>query len=70
NGKVKKNYEIDIPINRVVKLDCISEDKKQRLIKIRNSIDIVWLSEEIERLTEALSIAYEKKIRRLNNEKI
>ncbi|MFH7835559.1 MAG: hypothetical protein QXL51_03080 [Candidatus Aenigmatarchaeota archaeon] len=70
NGKVKKSYEIDIPINRVFKLDCIPEDKKQRLIKLRNSIDIVWLSKEIERLTEALSIVYEKKLRRLNHGKI
>ncbi|GLI52471.1 integrase catalytic domain-containing protein [Thermodesulfovibrio yellowstonii] len=69
-GKMKKSYEIDIPINRVVKLDCVSDDKKQRLLKLRNSIDIVWLSEEIERLTEALSIAYEKKLKRLNYEKV
>ena len=69
-GKVKKSYEIDIPINRVLSLDLIDESKKQRLIKIRESIDIVWLSEEIEGLTEALSIAYEKKLRRLNHEKV
>ncbi len=49
-----------IPINRILILDLINQSKKQRLIKLRESIDIVWLSEEIEGLTEALSIAYEK----------
>jgi len=33
---------------------------------LRNSIDIVRLSEEIEAFTESLSIAYEKKLRRIN----
>lgn len=28
-AKVKKSYEIDIPINRVVKLGCVSEDKNK-----------------------------------------
>jgi len=38
---------MDIPINRVIKLDSVSEDKKQRLLKLRNSISLVWLSEKI-----------------------
>lgn len=46
---MKKGYEINIPINKVVKLDCVSEEKKQGILKLRNSIDIVCLSEEIER---------------------
>lgn len=57
---------MDIPLNRVL---GITEDKStvDRLLKLRESIDIVRLSDEIEMLSERLSREYEEKLRRLNN---
>lgn len=66
-GKVVKTYEMDIPIRRALNLDSISENTKEKLVRLRESIDIVRLSEEIERLSEDLSNAYEKKLRRFRN---
>lgn len=67
DGKVVKTYEMDIPLMRVLNLKDIDVNTKQKLVKLRNSIDIVKLSKEIERLSEELSNAYEKKLRRFNN---
>lgn len=64
-GKVVKAYEMDIPLRRVLNLEGVSAEIKEKLVRLRNSIDIVRLSEEIERLSEDLSIAYENKFRRL-----
>lgn len=63
-GKIRKKYEMDIPLNRVLRLEGIDEKTKAALLKLRASIDIVELSEQIEYLTEELSAAYEKKLRR------
>lgn len=54
-GRVVKTYEMDIPIRRVLNLKGISIETKEKLIKLRSSIDIVRLSEEIERLSYALA---------------
>jgi hypothetical protein len=62
--RVRRCYDMDIPFNRVVRLEMVDERTKERLQGLRDSIDIVRLSEEIEKLTEALSIAYEKKLKR------
>jgi hypothetical protein len=62
--KVWKKYEMDIPLNRVLRLKEVNAKTKAALIKLRNTIDIVELSEQIEYLTEELSAAYEKKLRR------
>jgi len=61
--KVRKKYEMDIPLNRVLRLKQVDAKTKSALIKLRNSIDIIELSEQIEYLTEELSAAYEKKRR-------
>lgn len=66
-GKVCRIYEMDIPLNRVLKDSTVEEATKERLLRSRNSIDMVKLSEEIEKTTEELSRTYEKKLRRLNN---
>ncbi len=63
-GHVKRVYELDIPLNRVLKLDEVNAKTKAKLVKLRDSIDIVRLSEKIEELSEALTQAYEKKLRR------
>lgn len=63
-GRWVKNYEMEIPLKRVLNLEVVDANTKDKLVKLRNSIDIVKLSEEIERLSEKLSIAYEKKLRR------
>ncbi|RMG69680.1 MAG: transposase, partial [Nitrospirae bacterium] len=66
-GKIRKRYEMDIPLNRVLRLQEVDEKTKSALIKLRASIDIVELAEQIEYLVEELSAAYEKKLRRRKN---
>jgi hypothetical protein len=65
--KVHKTYDMDIPLNRVLKSPAADADTKQNLTNSRNSTDIVRLSKEIEQASERLSHAYEKKLRRLND---
>ena len=67
NGRVKKKYEINTPLNRVLKLKDVCPETKTKLIKIRDTIDIVRLSEEIEELTEELFLTYEKKLKKEKN---
>jgi len=59
-GKVKRRYNIQRPLGRVLGLEVVEERIKARLIQLRNSIDIVRLSEEIEAFTESLSITYKR----------
>jgi len=54
-------------LNRVLMIPDVKSSIKQRLIKLRHTIDIIKLAEEIQITTEALSNAYDKKYRRLNN---
>ncbi|MCS7215967.1 MAG: transposase family protein [Thermodesulfovibrio sp.] len=68
SAKVIKQYEMEIPVNRILRMQEVEENKRKWLIKLRNSIDIVWLSEEIENAVEDLSHAYERKLRRVNHE--
>ncbi|MFN3395915.1 MAG: transposase, partial [Thermodesulfovibrionales bacterium] len=67
DSKVVKAYEMDIPLRRVLSLEGVQAERKDKLTRLRSSIDIVRLSEEIERLSEDLSNAYEKKLRRFRN---
>jgi hypothetical protein len=67
NGKVTKRYEIDTPLNRVLKLEEVALKTKAALLKLRDAIDIVKLSKEIEELTEKLFLAYERKLKKTNN---
>ncbi|MCS7232419.1 MAG: hypothetical protein RMJ67_09840 [Elusimicrobiota bacterium] len=52
---------MEIPVNRILRIKEAEENKRKWLIKLRNSIDIVWLSEEIKNAVEDLSHAYERK---------
>lgn len=67
NGHIKKVYELDTPLNRILKLNEVNALTKTKLVKLRDSIDIVRLSEKIEEFSEALTQAYEKKLRRYKN---
>lgn len=67
NGHVKRVYDLDIPLNRILRLDEVNTQTKTKLVKLRDSIDIVRLSEKIEEFSEALTQAYEKKLRRYKN---
>lgn len=67
HGKVHKTYDMDIPLNRVLKSSAADADTKERLMRSRNTTDIVKLSRQIEEASERLSRAYEKKLRRLND---
>jgi hypothetical protein len=66
-GRIRKKYEMDTPLSRVLRLQEVNQKTKAALLKLRDSIDIVKLSEQIEYLPEELSAAYEKKLRRLKN---
>jgi len=52
--KIRKRYDIDTPLNRVLRLKEVKGEKKEELRKLRAKIDIVELSREIERLQEEL----------------
>lgn len=66
-GKIRKRYDIDTPFNRVMEIDVVSEEDKCKLSKLRESIDLIKLSLEIEKLAEELDHIYQKKVRRYNN---
>ncbi len=67
HGKAHKTYDMDIPLNRVLKSSAADADTKERLMRSRNATDIVKLSRRIEEASERLSRAYEKNLRRLND---
>ncbi|MFN3741004.1 MAG: transposase family protein, partial [Thermodesulfovibrionales bacterium] len=46
DGKVVKAYEMDIPLRRVLSLEGVQAERKDKLTRLRSSIDIVRLSEE------------------------
>jgi len=52
---------MDTCLNRVLMISYVQSFIKQRLTKLRNTINILKLSEEIQITTEALSMAYDKK---------
>lgn len=66
-GKIRKRYDLDTPFNRVMQIDIVSEEDKCKLSKLRESIDLIKLSLEIERLAEELDHIYQKKVRGYNN---
>lgn len=55
------HYEMDTCLNRVLMISYVQSFIKQRLTKLRNTINILKLTEEIQITTEALSMAYDKK---------
>ena len=64
NGKVKKKYEIDTPLNRILEMDEVDDKIKEKLKKMRNSIDIVKLTKAIFTLKEKLFQTYQSKRRK------
>lgn len=64
NGKVKKKYEIDTPLGRVLKIESVPEEIKQNLKNLREKIDIVKLTKGIVYLTEKLKKVYQTKRRK------
>ena len=63
-GKVKKKYEITTPLNRILELNDVDDKIKEKLIKMRNSIDIVKLTKAIFTLKEKLFHTYQSKRRK------
>ncbi|MGE4358092.1 MAG: transposase family protein [Candidatus Omnitrophota bacterium] len=61
NGKIKKKYEIDTPFNRIIKDNNTEEKIKEKLISLRNSVDIVKLTKTIEDLKNKLDKIYQTK---------
>jgi len=61
NGKVRKKYEIDTPLNRILKMEQLNDKIKKNLIKMRNSIDIIKLTKIIFYLKDKLFKIYQKK---------
>ena len=61
NGKTKKKYQIDTPLNRVLKIEKLSEETKEKLVNLRNKIDIVKLTKAIIYLKENLQKTYQTK---------
>lgn len=64
NGKVKKRYEIDTPLNRILRLENVDDKIKENLLNLRNSIDIVKLTKSIFKLKEKLFQTYQEKKRK------
>jgi len=58
NGQVKKKYQIDIPVNRVLRMNDVDQTMKKNLINLRNRIDIVKLTKGIVYLREELEKIY------------
>jgi len=63
NGKKIKRYEIDTPLNRVLRAEGVSEEVKRRFMSLRNNIKVVKLTQAIIKLQRELDKAYNKKER-------
>lgn len=63
NGKVRKKYQIDTPLNRVLKIQDIPEEIKEKLENLRNKIDMIKLTKAIIYLKEKLEKIYQTKRR-------
>lgn len=66
--KVRKQYKMDTPFNRIISMGVIPEEEIVLIKDLRESIDLVQLSKEIERLTDELANAYMRKLRRYTHE--
>jgi hypothetical protein len=64
NGKIKKKHEIEIPVNRVLKIESLDNQTKEKLINLRNRIDLVKLTKMIVYLKEKLEKVYNEKRRK------
>ena len=62
-SKKAKRYEIDTPLNRVLRAEGVSEEVKRRLMGLRDNLKIVKLTQAIIKLQRELVRAYNKKRR-------
>jgi hypothetical protein len=60
-SKKAKRYEIDTPLNRVLRAEGVSEEVKRRLMGLRDNLKIVKLTQAIIKLQRELDRAYNKK---------
>jgi len=60
--------QMDTPFNRVMEIGTISEEDRYNLSKLRESIELIKLSSEIERLAKEPDYIYQKKNGRYNDE--
>jgi len=67
-GKIKRSYNMNIPFNRVMEVGETPKESKEDLERLRESIDLVNLSLEIEELTAELDQIYERKVKRYSHE--
>ena len=67
-GKIKRRYDMDTPFNRVMELETVSQEDKDKLTKLRESIDLIELSLKIEELAKRLDYVYQKKVGGYNHE--
>ena len=67
-GKIKRSYNMNIPFNRVIEVGETPKESKEDLERLRDSIDLMKLSLEIEELTAELDQIYERKVKRYSHE--
>jgi hypothetical protein len=60
NHKKIKRYEIDTPLNRVLRAEGTSEEVKRKFMSLRDNIKIVKLTQAIIKLQRELDRAYNK----------
>lgn len=60
-GKRAKRYEIDTPLNRVLRAEGVSEEVNRRFVGLRDNMKIVKLTQAIIMLQSELDRAYNKK---------
>lgn len=61
NGKIKKKYQLDTPLNRILKIENLPQGTKEKLIDLRDKMDIVKLTKQILYLKEKLEKVYQSK---------
>jgi hypothetical protein len=62
-GKKAKRYEIDTPLNRVLRVEGVSEEINKRFMSLRDNLKIIKLTQAIIKLKRELDRAYNKKRR-------
>ncbi len=60
-GKVRKRYDIDIPVNRVLKANEIAQNKKRAVLEKKKELSYFKILNQILRLQQKLDQSYRKK---------
>jgi hypothetical protein len=61
NRKKAKRYEIDTPLNRVLRVESVSEEIIRRFMSLRDNLKIIKLTQAIIKLQMEPDSAYNKK---------